>query len=99
MATEKGGVVRRNRRHLLRTGESFQFSQSVVREDVPIADSTLQAADHKECGPNSDSESPGSDACSSAEPESVSLSLTADPTPAPLRKSSRKVKVPERMNL
>lgn len=71
----------------------------MVPEDVPIADSTLQAADHKECGPNSDSVSPVSDACSSAEPESVSLRSTADPTPAPLRKSSRKVKAPERLNV
>ena len=99
VATEKGGVLRRNRRHLRRTGESFQFSQSLVPEDVPIADYTLQAADHKECGPNSDSVSPGRDACSSAEPESVSLSSTADPTPVPLRRSSRRVKVPERLNL
>lgn len=99
VAIEKGGVLWRNCRHLRRTGESFQLSQSVVPEDVSIADSTLQAADHKECGPSSDSFSPGSDACSSTEPESVSLSSTADPTPAPLRRSSRRVKVPERLNL
>ena len=95
----KGGVLRRNHRHLCRTEESFQFSQSVVPEDVPIADSTLQAADHKECGSSSDSVSPGSAACSSAEPESVSLSSTADPTPALLHRSSRRVKVPGRLNL
>ena len=68
-----------NRRHLRRTGESFQFSQSEVPEDVPIADSTSQAADHKECGSSSDSVSPRSAACSSTEPESVSPSSCADP--------------------
>lgn len=67
VAAEEGGVLRRNRRHLRRTGESFQFSQSEVPEDVPIADSTSQAANHNECGSSSDSVSPGSvaAACSS----------------------------------
>ena len=100
VATEKGGVLRRNRRHLRRTGESFQFSHGEVPEDIPVADSTLQAADHKECGSSSDSVSPESAAYSSAEPESVSPSSTADPTPAPLlRRSSRRVKAPEKLNL
>ena len=72
VATEKGGVLRRNRRHLRRTGESFQFSHGEVPEDIPVADSTLQAADHKECGSSSDSVSPESAAYSSAKPESVS---------------------------
>ena len=99
VATEKGGDLRRNRRYLRRSGEFFQFSQSVVSEDVPIADSTLQAADHKEFGSSSDSVSLGSVSCSSAEPESVSVSSTADPTPASLRRSSRRVKVPERLNV
>ena len=66
-------------------------------EDIPVADSTLQAADHKECGSSSDSEST---ACSSTEPETVSPSSTADPIPAPpLRRSSRSVEAPERLNL
>ena len=100
VATEKGGVLRRNHRHLRRTGESFQFSQSEVPEDIPVADSTLQVADHKECGSSSDSASPESAAYSSAEPESVSPISTADPTPAPpFRRSSRGVKARERLNL
>ena len=70
----------------------------MVPEDVPIADSTLQAADHEECGLSNDSVSPGSDACSSSEPESVSLTSTADCIPAPLCRCSRRVKVPERLN-
>ena len=100
VATEKGGVLRRNRRHLRRTGESFQFSQSEVPEDIPVVDSNLQAADHEERGSSSNSVCPESAAYSSAESESVSPSSTADPTPAlPLRRSSRRVKAPERLNL
>ena len=34
VATEKGGVLRRNCRHLCRTGESFQFSRSEVLKDT-----------------------------------------------------------------
>ena len=90
VATEKGGVLRRNRRYNRKTGESFQFSQSEVPEDIPI----LQAADHKECGPSSDSLSSESAAHSTAQ------SSTADTTPAQsLRRSSRKVKAPEKLNL
>ena len=101
VATEKGKVLRRNRRHLRRTGESFQFSKSEIPEGIPVADSLLQAADHKECGSSSDSVSPECAVYSSAELESVSpRSSTADPTPAPpLRRSSRRVKAPERLNL
>ena len=50
VATEKGKTLRRDRRHLRRTEESFQFSQKDVTEDILITDSALQADDHKECG-------------------------------------------------
>ena len=76
VASEKGGVLQRNRRHLRRTGESFQFSRSEVPEDIPIADSTLQVDDHKKCGESNDSVFPVSASCCSAETESVSLLQT-----------------------
>ena len=71
VATEKGKKLRRDRRHLRSTEESFQFSQRDVTEDILITDSALQADDHKECGESGDSVSPENAACSSAEPESV----------------------------
>ena len=71
VATGKGGTLERNPRHPCRTEESFQFSRSDVPEDIPIADSALQADDHKECGESGDSVSPENAACFSAEPESV----------------------------
>ena len=83
VATKKGGTLRRNRRHLRTTGESFQFRSDEVPDDVPVAYSILHAADHEECSASSAPISPESAACSFAEPsESVSSpSSSADPPP------------------
>ena len=87
VATEKGGTLRRDRRHL-------QFRSDEVPDDVPIADSISCVADRAEHGTSSATVSPVSAACSSAEaPESLSPSSTADPSPVqPLRKSSRRIR-------
>ena len=101
VATEKGGTLRRNRRHLRATGESFHFRSDEVLDDVPVADSISCVADRTEHGTSSAPVSPVSAPCSSAEPpESVSPSSTADPSPVqPLGKSSRRIKAPDRLNL
>ena len=64
-----------------------------IREDIPVADSSLQPALwERDAG--------GGAGCSSVEPESVSVSPNVDLTAAPqLRRSSRGVKAPERLNL
>ena len=36
VATEKSGTLRRNRRHLRATGESFQFPSVEVPDGVPV---------------------------------------------------------------
>ena len=88
--TEKGGILRRNRRHLRATGESFQFRNDGVPDDVSVAD----VADHEEHRISSAPVPPESAACSSAEsPESASSPVL------PLRRSSRRVKAPDRLNL
>ena len=101
VATEKSGTLRRNRRHLRATGESFQFRSDEVPDDVPVADSISCAVDRGERSTSSAPVSPVSAACSSAEPtESVSPSTAAVPSPVqPLRRSSRRIKAPDRLNL
>ena len=101
VATEKGGTLRRNRRHLRATGESFQFRSDEVPDDVPVPDSISCTADREEHGTSSALVSPVSAACSSAEPtESASPSTAVDPSPVqPLRRSSRRIKAPDRLNL
>ena len=95
--TEKGGILWRNRRHLRATEESFQFRNDGVPDDVSVAD----VADHEEHRVSSAPVPPESAACSSAEsPESASLSSTPYSSPVlPLRRSSRRVKAPDRLNL
>ena len=94
VASGKGGVLGRDRRHLCKTGESFQYSKAKFPEDILVADSSLQPANLSE------GDAGGSAGCSPVEPESVSSSPTVDLAVAPpLRRSSRKVKTPERLNL
>ena len=87
VATEKGGTLRRNRRHLRATGESFPFRSDEVPDDVPVAYSIACTADREERSTRSAPVFPVNVACSSAEPpEAVSPSTTADPSPVqPLR--------------
>ena len=101
VANEKGGTLRRNCRHLRATGESFQFRSDELPDDVPVADSISCTADRKERGTSSAPISPVSAACSSAEPtESAEPSIAAVPAPVqPLRRSSRRIKAPDRLNL
>jgi len=96
VATESG-TLRRNRRHLRATGESFQLRSDEVPDDVPVADATSCAVGNGECSTSSAPVSP----VSAAEPtESVSLRTAAAPSPVqPLRRSSRRIKVPDRLNL
>ena len=100
--TKKSGTLCRNCCHLHTSGESFQFRSNEVPDNVPVADSISHAADHEECSASSAPVSPESAACSFAEPsESVSSpSSSADLPPVlPLRRSSRRVKPPDRLNL
>ena len=85
--TERGGTLRRNRRHLRATGESFKFQSDQIPVDIPVDNSVSHEAQ--------------SAACASAESaEPVSSGPTSDPSPVlPLRRSSRQVKAPDRLNL
>ena len=65
VATDKGGIVRRNRRHLRTTGESFQFRNDDVPDNVPVADSISYKADQEERSTSSAPVSPERAACSS----------------------------------
>lgn len=89
IATEKGEVLQRNRRHLCKTGESFQCSKNEVPEDIPIANpipvAVVQPTDYLERDTSS---------------EFVSLSQTGGFASVPiLRRSNRRVKAPERLDL
>jgi len=102
VTADRGGTLRRNRRQLRTTGESFKIQGVEVPADVEVDDPISHEAG-----------SAGS-ACSSAEPtEFVTSSSSSTPDPSPVlpprppdpspmllpRRSSRRVKAPDRLNL
>ena len=66
--TERGGTLRRNRRHLCATGESFNFQSDQIPVDIPVDDSVSHEAQSATCA-----------SAESAEP--VSSGPTSDPSP------------------
>ena len=94
VANSTGGVLRRNRRHLRRTDEPFEIPvpSNEVPEDIPIGDSHSEELVTSSSSASPDRASVASSPAGKTVPPPVAV-------PPSLRRSTRRVKAPERLNL
>ena len=94
VANSTGGELRRNRRHLRRTDEPFVLPvpSNEVPEDIPIGDSRSEELVTSSSSASPDSASVASSPAGETDPPPAAV-------PPPLRRSTRRVKAPQRLNL
>ncbi len=99
---ERGGTLRRNRRHLSATGESFKFQGVEIPPDISVDDSISNEAGSAESARSSaePAEFATSSSRSTSDRSPVLSLRPPDPSPVSLpRRSSKTVKFPDRLNL